>query len=205
MIKQAELEAVVLLALYNYFQVHSGSLTISQIKRLLNFDVSERRVEMAVSNLASSGYVDGEYSYVDENGFAISDAGYKYAEELEGRANGRKDADESEEVPASDRVVGLDHNSRQFIEVRSEVTSLAKQISLANDVGNLSSREKLVAEQEVTALGDALDREFIRPKEIWLRSKLTLQWIGKEAAAAVIGTAALALLALIAHLLGFAI
>ncbi|AOR75921.1 hypothetical protein BES08_03525 [Novosphingobium resinovorum] len=99
----------------------------------------------------------------------------------------------------------MDHNSRQFIEVRSEVTSLAKQISLANDVGNLSSREKLVAEQEVTALGDALDREFIRPKEIWLRSKLTLQWIGKEAAAAVIGTAALALLALIAHLLGFAI
>jgi hypothetical protein len=108
-------------------------------------------------------------------------------------------------VPASDRIVTLDHNSPQVREVIEAADGLASQLEETNDTGNLSAEAVEVAIDEVQQIASELRRLAVRMPAFSERAKSTLSWIGKEAAGALVGAAALGLLALLAALLGFSL
>ena len=109
----------------------------------------------------------------------------------------------SAQIPASDRLVTIDHNSPDVSRAIADAKQLASDLVLNNDVGNLSEQGVAVAAQEVNEIAQALEGPAVRMPAFAERAKSTLSWIGKEAAAALVGAAALALLALIAALIGF--
>jgi len=135
--------------------------------------------------------------------YEITEAGYKKVEAERLDQNEQEEDFANPEAPAADRIVGFDHNSRSFREVRAKVSELQDHLGSANDLGGLTERSAAVASAEVEAIGKTMDQEFFRPTELWARAKMTLGWIGREAAGALEGTAAIALLALIASFLGF--
>jgi hypothetical protein len=107
-------------------------------------------------------------------------------------------------VPASDRIVSLDHNNPDVVRAIADAGHLAKQLRESNDVGKLSPEAVAVAVQEVAEIAMSLKGPAVRMPAFGDRATATLSWIAKEAGGAVIGAAALGLIALLAGLLGFA-
>jgi hypothetical protein len=106
------------------------------------------------------------------------------------------------EAPASDRIVALDHNSPDLVKAISDAKQLAVQLQESNDVGNMSPEAVAVAADEIGQIAISLERPAVRMPSFGNRAVSTLTWIGKEAAGALIGAAALGLLALLATILG---
>lgn len=109
---------------------------------------------------------------------------------------------EETEVPASDRLVRIDHNSDAFREFESAFEKLKEGLDKSNDVGELSPEGVEVAKQEVSQLGSENKREWVRPAHVWQVAKSTLLWILDHSAGAAIGTFALAALTALAKLFG---
>jgi hypothetical protein len=107
------------------------------------------------------------------------------------------------EVPASDRIVRLDDNSAPLAEIRTKLSELKQKLRTGNDLGSMDEEQALAAEEEVEQLEQAFSRSSARAAWLMKMSTETLQWIGKEAAGAVVGSLALAALAVISHFLGF--
>jgi hypothetical protein len=105
-------------------------------------------------------------------------------------------------LPASDRVVRLDHNSREVLDIKHQLSELREKLRTGNDLGSFREEEAEAAAVEVEQLELAFSRPTVRARWLMLSSNETLQWIGKEAAGAVVGTIALAVLALIGSFLG---
>lgn len=105
-------------------------------------------------------------------------------------------------IPASDRVVSVNHNSEPVKEARQSVDDLVEKLRLGNDLGNLTVEEADAAANEVYQLGLILDNENIRPAMIATFATTTLRWIADKAAGAVVGTMALSLLALLGAIFG---
>ncbi|MEK9210383.1 hypothetical protein [Sphingomonas sp. 2378] len=105
-------------------------------------------------------------------------------------------------VPASDRIVRLDHNNPQVEEMVATVQDLKVKIRMGNDLGDLTAEEAQAAAQEVEQIELALKGEFVRPEQIAAFARKSLKWIGDKAAGAAVGKAALALLAMIAAFFG---
>jgi hypothetical protein len=200
---QEQLEGLVLRALYDFVQVDSGYLSVEQIAGLLNNEYTEARIGLAVRSLASAKYLRGQHNVYSGSKYEISDAGYKKVES--NLIAAAVPIEPAPEIPASDRIVSLDHNSKSFRQVIASTREFREQLLGANDTGDLSPREVQVAAHEVAQIADTLEENDLRPAALWSRAKSTLSWIGREAAAAVVGVAALALLALLAGLLGFSI
>ncbi len=206
MVKQAELEALVLFALYNYFQKNSDQLSIGEVARLLDGDIPEGRVRMALGVLEERGLTMSSRVIVSGQivKYWLTDEGYKHAEELAERSDDKSD-DELESAPAADRIVGFDHNSSEFREILQEADKLESGLGRPNDAGEMSPRAVTVAHEEVGFLKRLLKSDFLRPSHVWRAAKSTLKWIGEQAAGAVVGQVALGLLALIAALFGFSL
>ncbi len=111
----------------------------------------------------------------------------------------------STQIPAADRIVTLNHNDPKVKELSDQASEFAEALEKANDVGSLLKDQKDVASYEAFQLADLLRQEAVRPAEVENRAVSLLKWIGKEAGSAVIGIAALALLALIASFFGFVV
>jgi hypothetical protein len=107
-------------------------------------------------------------------------------------------------IPASDRIVSIDHNDERVIEIVSEARKLSDDLITANDLGAMNEDEVKAAVVEVNQIVAAFQSEKIRADRIYEFSKVTLKWIGTQAGGAIVGTMALALLSLIAAYLGFA-
>ncbi|MBK8374396.1 hypothetical protein [Sphingorhabdus sp.] len=107
-------------------------------------------------------------------------------------------------VPASDRIVSLNHNAPEVRQIVDEANNLETLLSKVNDFGSLTEEEVKTAATEVRLIREAFETDFLRPTSTYQRAKSTLEWIGTKAAEAVIGAAALGLLALIAAFFGFA-
>ena len=105
-------------------------------------------------------------------------------------------------VPASDRIVTLDHNNPAISQAISDAKQLGVALRESNDVGAMSPEAVTVAIEEVTEITQALERPAVRMPAFGERAKSTLTWIGKEAAGALVGAAALTLLALLATIFG---
>lgn len=106
------------------------------------------------------------------------------------------------EVPASDRIVTLDHNNPDLVRAISDTKQLAAQLQGSNDVGGMSPEAVAVAVDEIGQIATSLQRPAVRMPSFGNRVVSTLTWIGKEAAGALVGAAALGLLALLAMILG---
>ncbi len=203
-LSQSGLEDAVLQSLYDLVQLGGSRVTAEQVAGRMNYEYSEGRVKMALQALERNKLARGQHNAMTGSKYEISELGFKNIESAQ--VLGASEAGQaSAEVPGSDRVVGLDHNSRSFGQVVSGAKDLQVQLLSANDVGDLSQRQVQVAAHEIGQIVETLHQDYVRPLALWSRSSSVLGWIGKEAAAALVGAAALALLALIATLLGFTI
>ncbi len=199
LVPQAELEELVLRALFEYAQTESGMLATVEVGALLNGNFGDQRIRLALSSLDRGHLVRASHNAISGSQYSISETGYKAVEEDLLRAADRDDTS----APAANRVVGFDHNSRDYREVRKKVDELGKALRGANDLGDLSPREAAVAAFEVDQISQTLNQDFFRPVELWRRCRNTLKWISEQAAVAVVGVLATGLLTLLANLFGF--
>lgn len=109
------------------------------------------------------------------------------------------------EIPASDRIVRIDHNSPEYKEFESAKKKLEKQIKTGNDFGGLSDEDLTVAANEVYQIGVAVEQENVRPSHLYQQAMSSLLWIADKAGGAVIEALAVATLLALAHLLGIPI
>ena len=108
----------------------------------------------------------------------------------------------AEIIPASDRIVRLDHNSAPVVEILDAAADLQQKIRMGNDIGDLTHDEAVAAAGEVSQLEQAMKADFVRPDVLVGFAKKTLKWVGEKAAGAAVGKAALALLVMIAAFFG---
>jgi hypothetical protein len=100
-------------------------------------------------------------------------------------------------APASDRLVRIDHNAEAVREIREAAAELVQRIRLGNDLGDLTAEEAAAAANEVYQIGLFFEAEYVRPATVLSLAGPTLRWIADKTGGAVVGAAALALLALI--------
>ena len=204
MVKQEELEALVLAALYSHYQNNGAALSLQEITSITSADVTPARVELALGTLLSRRFV--ECSRVIISGqtvkYWLTDSGYKFAEEIFNSSKDEQSDLIEKGAPAADRIVGFDHNSSEFRSVLKELDALKAELKQANDVGEMSVRSVEVAREEVEEIERYLRLDFFRPSHLWQTAKSTLNWIGAQAAGAVVGQVALSLLMLLGALLG---
>ena len=105
-------------------------------------------------------------------------------------------------IPASDRIVEIDHNAPPIVEIVDQANILVKHLQTANDIGNLTSDEASAAANEVKQIITAFEGSRLRVNQVVQISKLTLAWIASKAAESLVGTIATALLVLIATYFG---
>ena len=105
-------------------------------------------------------------------------------------------------VPASDRIVSPDHNSREFREFEQSHERLADRLRRANDLPEFSSEELELARNEVERLGEEAARPTFRAEYLWNVGKSTLLWIAEKAIDGIIKALAVGTLIALATLLG---
>lgn len=108
-------------------------------------------------------------------------------------------------IPAADRIVRIDHNSKESKEFSAALQKLTESIRTSNDFGNFTEEEVEAVKFEVSMIDPGERQQWVRPSYIWQVAKSTLLWIADKAAGAVIGALALAALAALAMLLGIPI
>ncbi|MBV1917909.1 MAG: hypothetical protein KUG65_07590 [Sphingomonadaceae bacterium] len=107
----------------------------------------------------------------------------------------REDAEQS--IPASDRVVDLDHNSPVAVKIGSALDELETRLKEDNDTGELTDDLRAAALEEVSHLKQRWSSAKIRVNSFVASTKSTLSWIGEKAATATVGELAKNLLKLI--------
>lgn len=106
-------------------------------------------------------------------------------------------------VPASDRLVSVNDNDPKVAEIRDAARELRTALEISNDLGRMNAEQVQVAVDEVRKIEVTFQSKTIRASAAYRMASDSLSWIAREAGGAVVGTAALALLALIAKFLGF--
>lgn len=109
------------------------------------------------------------------------------------------------EIPASDRVVRLDHNDPTLIQIISEASQLRQKILKGNDLGDITSDQAKALANEVQQLENDFKSDVLRPEVVTDRARKSLKWISDKAAGTMVGQAAWRLLLLIAQFFGFSI
>lgn len=112
---------------------------------------------------------------------------------------------ENFKIPASDRLVKLNHNQPDFSQATTKADELLKGLTLGNDIGDLSADEVAAAAAEVNQLKLALEADTVRQNTILLMAKRSLLWVAEKAGEAVIGQTALALIVAIFALFGIGV
>jgi hypothetical protein len=183
-------KADVLIALYRSLNDPKGlsHYTAAEVRTLLGWNDGFQYLRKALASLDVESLVKhraGSYE-ITETGILVAE------QQLVGT------------VPASDRLVRLDHNAPEVKRIVDDAQSLETQLLKSNDFGSLTDDEVKAAAVEVRSIREAFLGDFIRSSNTYQRAKSTLEWIGSKAAEAVIGAAALGLLALIASFFGIA-
>ena len=152
MVKQVELEALVLQALYGHYQARSNKLELSEVNALLSVEVTEGRVEMALETLRSSGYVETTRVVYSGQRFEywLSEDGYKYAEEILDRAEREQPDDplaqfDAKLVPASDRMVSFDDNHRDKVHAIQTIEEAEKIVRSSNKIDDDLKEQTLLS------------------------------------------------------------
>jgi hypothetical protein len=103
----------------------------------------------------------------------------------------------SGDVPASDRVVPIDHNSPSAAEITSSFEALEASLKGDNDTGALIDDQRLAALEEVSRLKQWWLSTRVRCASFLTSANATLSWVGEKAAAATVGDLAKNLLKLL--------
>jgi hypothetical protein len=109
------------------------------------------------------------------------------------------------DIPASDRIVHIDHNSPAYREVDTNLANLEEHVRCSNSLAedNPSDRDRVLA--ELSASRRLLQAARVRLELIKQLVVPALQWIAKKFADHIIGILATAAFAALATLLGFPI
>lgn len=95
-----------------------------------------------------------------------------------------------------------DSNVKQAIR---DAKKLAIDLEVANDIGNMTDKEVVIASREVSNIANILEGYSLRKREFGEQVKSCLSWIGEQAVGTIVGSSAMALLALIASIIGISL
>ena len=102
--------------------------------------------------------------------------------------------------PAPEIVLERRAREAELSQIAQMLQEIEARLLQDNDLSPALSREKETLVAEVRLLKDVIAQPRFRPSVLLAMSKQTLGWIGREAGGAVVGGAAMALLAIIAAL-----
>jgi uncharacterized protein YegP (UPF0339 family) len=105
-------------------------------------------------------------------------------------------------IPAADRIVTPDHNSKEFRDFKSAHSKISDKFRASNDLQEFSTEELDFAKNELAEIGQEAERPSFRGEHLWLKAKSTLLWIAEKAADGVVKALAVGLLVAIASLIG---
>jgi hypothetical protein len=141
---QSDLENSILLMLYEESGGASRRLKANEIAARFQPREGVARVAAGLSYLQSRHLVSGSFDNFTASGFAITRDGLLWVQDnfeqrddgpnSEFRITSSEADDDGGEIPASDRVVRLDHNQPDYQEVRSELANLREAVRTANDL-----------------------------------------------------------------------
>lgn len=177
-IPQDELEMAVLFKLFDFSQNHSTRLSPAQVAQMFDANISEKRAELALRALERRKHVYTSYSGNGTSASDITEAGYRIVEAALNTAGdffhqyrmqgdawlARADAD-IEGIPASDRIVSLNHNDPDYISIRRELSEITEAARGINDTD-------ISAEQR-----DRINKGLASASELWEATELKLMHV----------------------------
>ena len=109
------------------------------------------------------------------------------------------------DVPAADRIVTLDHNSRGYTETVDSLSQVLDVVQRSNEIGaeEPDTRERVVA--ELDAGKRLLKATQVRAQAVWLVVYPALRWIASQTVGTIVGVAITAAIVLLAALLGITV
>lgn len=196
-----EAQQIIAVTLYQMLQQSEGAsyFAAEQIAKQANMGVGAAFVQRACIALVQDGHVEIRKINNSADRFTLEPKGFVWAEELMSKQVPAL----RKAVPASDRVVPINHNQPEWQVLEQATQALADQFTQGNDFGDLTAEEVEVAQSEVEEIKRLIALPKVRFTVVRERTGATLRWIGEKAAGAAVGKAALALLALIATFFGF--
>lgn len=105
-------------------------------------------------------------------------------------------------IPAADRIVRPDHNSREFKEFEAAHSKLTDKFRRSNDLQEFTSDELEIAKSEIAEIGEEGRRPKFRGEHLWLKAKSALLWIAEKAVDGIVKALAVGLLVALASLIG---
>ena len=191
-----------ILCFLRFRYAHSESILFTEME-LCGYikNTSARIIHYSLQELAESPWVDEEFTVEDDEevpGYSITRAGIKFVEgwpddDYDRNSEGIDFLDD--DIPASDRVVSLDHNSKAYQGAVDAVDKVIEAVAGDNEYGSESPEEK---EAVVGALGAArklLDAVEVRISAVQTILLPPLQYIAdnfSKGAVAALGAAAVA-------------
>lgn len=168
----------VLYRLFDYSQTNSTRLSASQLAKMFDVGVSEKRVDLALGALERRKHAYIAYFGNGTSASDITEVGYRAVE----RALSDKDSffanyhqhgdawlqreDEDEVgVPASDRIVRLNHNQPDYQSISGELAELTEAARGVNDTD-------IPAEQR-----DRIHKGLASASELWAASELKVMQV----------------------------
>lgn len=93
-------------------------------------------------------------------------------------------------VPASDRTVRLDHNSKGYKEATEALDAVINELNRANDVGDLTSAEKEHVKSVLISGRELFDQTQVKVASVTLALLPVLDWLGRRLTEVTVGTLA---------------
>jgi DNA-binding PadR family transcriptional regulator len=168
---------------FYYYIIKSDSfafLSADDLRPIVS-DMSSAHIYLALRSLRDEKLVEDDEDDHGQEIFGLTEAGVLNAEKL--IVDSGLTLDEFEhsfysEIPEDDPVE-LRHDD--LAEARKALADLEKQITEANDIGDLTESDREAAASEVSQLRAALDGNAVRPATFLGRVSETLGWIIKKA------------------------
>ncbi len=106
-------------------------------------------------------------------------------------------------APASDRIVGLDHNSLPISQLQAQIKAMEDTLSRSNSLKSEAGYERILA--EIGAASRLLDAPEVRISVFERLIVPALKWIGVRTAAAALGLLVTSVATLLASIFGISI
>lgn len=146
-IPQDDIEMAVLYRLFEFAQNASERLTPEKVTALFGTELSVKRIEMALGALERRKFVYTSYSTVRLPESDITEAGYRAVERGLADADSfyfnyhklgdnwlTRNDDDLFGVPAADRIVPLNHNEPEYLEINEKLGELATAVLGDNEL-----------------------------------------------------------------------
>lgn len=105
-------------------------------------------------------------------------------------------------VPASDRLVRLDHNSQPYKAAIKAVDDSIRAVEKANDIGDLTAGERAIVLSQLREGRKLFEAQEVKVSSIRATIEPALRWVLDKAGGTVVGTLVLAALGAIGALVG---